>query len=280
MRINQFLKNKDDWTFEEMQTMVTDVISPMHAGLSKLLMANLNKENLPENGNHQKIVALLTNWDGDHQMADIEPTLYYKLLYNVLHNIFVDELGEEDFEGFASSHTIENTYPYLFANDSSVWWDNIETEAKETRAEIIEKSFIKTVDDLEKQLGTDMQQWQWSKVHTLEHVHPIGRKEPFNKLFNVGPFHVMGGNQVINNIDFHIDSTGLYKATYGPAIRIQIDFADMENSISILPTGESGRFMSPHYNDQAEMYNTGQFRKQKTNKEEIIKTAKGKLILK
>ena len=59
----------------------------------------------------------------------------------------------------------------------------------------------------------------------------------------------------------------------GPSTRRIIDFSDIENSISVLPTGQSGNPFSKHYNDQAEMYNTGKFRKLKLNKEEIIKTS-------
>jgi penicillin amidase len=34
-----------------------------------------------------------------------------------------------------------------------------------------------------------------------------------------------------------------------------IDFSDIENSWNVLPTGQSGNPLSPHYNDQAEIYN-------------------------
>ena len=93
----------------------------------------------------------------------------------------------------------------------------------------------------------------------------------------MGPYHVKCGNQVINNIDFHLEEDGTYEATYGPAIRILLDFNNIDNSVSVLPTGQSGRFMSKHYDDQAEMYNEGIFRKQMTDKEEILKKKEGTL---
>ena len=58
-------------------------------------------------------------------------------------------------------------------------------------------AFSSAIDELENQLGTNIKEWKWGNVHTLEHVHPIGRKKPFDKIFNVGPFHVMGGDEVI-----------------------------------------------------------------------------------
>ena len=48
--------------------------------------------------------------------------------------------------------------------------------------------------------------------------------------------------------------------------------------MSILPTGQSGNPLSDHYEDQAEMYANGQFRKMMMNKKEIQKSAESKLV--
>jgi acyl-homoserine lactone acylase PvdQ len=48
---------------------------------------------------------------------------------------------------------------------------------------------------------------------------------------------------------------------FGPTMRFLVDFADIENSLEINPTGQSGYFLSSHYNDQAELFNSGQFRR-------------------
>ena len=72
---------------------------------------------------------------------------------------------------------------------------------------------------------------------------------------------------------FFYNDEGLYDVKAGPSTRRIIDFSDIENSLSVLPTGQSGNPMSDHYSDQAEMYNKGQFRKMKLNKKEIIATS-------
>ena len=97
--------------------------------------------------------------------------------------------------------------------------------------------------------------------------------------FNVGPFETIGGNEVINNHIFKLDSTGVYKVTAGPSTRRVIDFSDIENGLSILPTGQSGNVFSPHYKDQSQKYLDGKFVKMILNQEEI-KKSKNILILK
>ena len=138
---------------------------------------------------------------------------------------------------------------------------------------------MKASKELTRQFGPDVGAWQWGKVHTLEHRHPLGQQKPLNFLFNVGPFAAMGGNETIANLGFRLNSRGYYPVTFGPAMRIIIDFADIENSVSVNPTGQSGYFLSDHYDDQAKLFNTGKFRKQMMNRAEIKNVAKGTLIL-
>jgi len=115
------------------------------------------------------------------------------------------------------------------------------------------------------------------KVHTLEHGHPIGQVEMFRSFFNVGPFPVYGTREVINNMFFPYTSDGRNKVSSGPSTRRIVDFSDIENSMSILPTGQSGNPFSAHYKDQAQMFINGEFRKMMMNKEEIMSTSKSLL---
>ena len=86
-----------------------------------------------------------------------------------------------------------------------------------------------------------------------------------NKIFNVGPASVPGGYESVNNISFLLNDTIQYEVEHGPAMRIIIDFDDVENALSVIPSGQSGHAFSPHYNDQFELYNSGKFRKMHMN---------------
>ena len=96
--------------------------------------------------------------------------------------------------------------------------------------------------------------------------------EALKNIFNVGPFSAPGGNETINNAAIKlISDEKMYYTEYGPQMRIIIDFDDVEHSLSINPSGQSGNFMSPHYDDQAQMFVNGKFRKQLMDKEIISK---------
>jgi penicillin amidase len=143
----------------------------------------------------------------------------------------------------------------------------------ETRKDILTESLISTVKALENQFGKDIDTWNWGRVHVIEHKHPLGSVDILKSFFNVGPFPINGASEVINNLAYKRDSTGIYQVTNGPSTRRIIDFNDLENSWSILPTGQSGNPFSEHYEDQANMYNKGTFRKMKMNQEEILKNS-------
>jgi penicillin amidase len=179
-------------------------------------------------------------------------------------------LGEELFPQFLSTHFLKRLIAPLSKNEGSVWWDDVTTDTvTEGMKDIVNKSFVETVASLEKDFGKNCDNWSWDKVHTVEHEHPIGQIAALRSFFNVGPYPVAGTREVINNMAFPYDDTGYYKTSSGPSTRRIIDFSDVENSISILPTGQSGNPFSQHYDDQAEMFINGEFRKMMMNKEEI-----------
>jgi penicillin amidase len=191
-----------------------------------------------------------------------------------LKNTFEDELGAENFKMFLGTHLIKQLVARQIKNEKSLWWDNANTkDVKESRGQIVIKSFKESIVALKEQLGSDVEKWTWNKVHTVEHQHPLGKVAVLRRVLNVGPFEVSGATEVINNLFFDFSADGNYDVKGGPSTRRIIDFSDVENSWSILPTGQSGNPLSAHYNDQAELYNAGKYRRMLLNKAEIIRTS-------
>ncbi|MDI9876797.1 penicillin acylase family protein [Flectobacillus rivi] len=270
-RIKQLLNTpKNDWTTEDMHQMITEHKSAMAPTVIQSIAPIIKSTGHTE----------LLTWDGTHDLEDIEPTIYYRFLYRMYEATFKDELGAEGFKAFINSQTMKRSLQNFIVNDTSKWWDNKDTKNIETRTQIIQSALNQAYTDLAAQLGTDKKAWHWQKVHTLEHVHPVGRQKPLNKLFNVGPLPAMAGKEVINNLDFPLDSSGYYKVSYGPALRRVIDFSKPFEGQSINPTGQSGYFMSKHYDDQARMYVEGKFRGELIRKEDVEKVKSGKQVLK
>lgn len=271
-RITTLLDAKQKWNKQAVSQMIVDNTSSTVNETLRVMLASIATESLSEN--QKQAFTILKGWKGDSNLNQVAPTIYNKWLYLYLKNTFEDELGKDKFEQFLGTHIGKQVATKLIANPNSIWWDDSSTKGtKETQVFILKKSYKEAVVALEKQLGTNVASWTWNKVHTVEHQHPLGKVSALKPIFNVGPFEIAGTNEVINNLMFGMNASGNYKVTGGPSTRRVIDFSDVENSWSIIPTGQSGNPMSAHYADQTQMYNEGKFRKMKMNKAEIVTTS-------
>ncbi len=269
--------DQKDWTEESVRKVINDVQSTNYPRLLAKILPVINKEKLT--GAAQNCYQILNKWDGMHGLENIEPTIFYKFLHLINKYALEDELGDEAFQAFENQASLKRNTESFFQNDSSKWWDNIHTNVKETRADIFAKALNDATETLNKQLGENTANWQWKKVHSIEHKHPLGILPIVGKWFNVGPIAVNGGKETINNFDFNLDSSGLYKVLYGPALRRIIDFGNPSAAMSVNPTGQSGFFMNDHYKDQAMMFAEGGKRPELTNRKEVEKNSIGKTII-
>ncbi|PHR70328.1 MAG: penicillin acylase family protein [Lutibacter sp.] len=279
-RIVELLEPKNDWSKEDYMKMLLDSKSSMAPSLVKHIVKNIS-ENLTTD-NEKIAFETLKNWDGNFIKSSIGATIYTKFIHYFLKNTFEDEIGEKIFADFVDTHLMARVINDQLQRENSVWWDNINTkDIKENKSKILSLSFTETVASLENQLGNDVNSWTWNRVHKLTHKHPLGTVKLLDYLFNfnVGEFEVDGANEVINNLMYNVTNNKVNDITAGPSTRRIVDFSDVENSLSILPTGNSGNPFSKHYRDQAQMYADGKFRKMKMNKEEIERVST-KLILK
>ncbi len=276
-RIFQLVSENKKWTLDDMKAINLDAVSITHPAVAKemaLVLKSLNKVE------YKDLTVQLESWDGNHKSTDTAPSVYYNMLSQIMYTSMTDEIGANATKALLATAIPKNSYITFVQNDSSPWWDDVRTkDVKETRANIIQSAADKTLELLKKSCGEKPSDWVWGKIHTLTHEHPLGAVKPLDKFFNVGPFSVDGGSEVLNNLTFSLDTTGYFKVDVGPALRKITDFSSIENGETISPTGQSGNVMSAHYDDQAEGYATGKFRKMLMNREEIDKVSNKKLIL-
>ena len=276
-RIVSLLKDKNDFTKEDVAKMMYDVTSASTSDNIESFITGIDVANL--NANEKASLTILSNWKGYYGKKEVGPTIYNRLLYEFIVATYKDEMGKS-FAQFINTPYQDKAVVEQIGKENSVWWDNVKTsDTKETRKDIITTSFKNAVAFISIQLGENVQDWTWDKVISVEHEHALGKVAALRSYFNVGPFKTVGGNEVINNQIFNLDSTGVYKIKAGPSTRRIVDFSDVENGLGILPTGQSGNIFSPHYDDQAQKYIDGEFVKMNLNQKEI-EASKNVLIFK
>lgn len=280
VRIKELLSNNSSkWTIEKMKAIQLDDVDFMKKKFLRALILALQKVNV--NKKHEalsnKSKSILLKWSGSHSINEIGPTLYYSFISRIISKLFEDKLTKEMFKSFLSTHHLYNILEILIQKPESIWWHN--NDMKKTQSSVLVSAWEETLIDLKNFIGNNPSNWHWSKVHIIEHVHPIGRKKPLNLLFNIGPQAIHGGYEVINNQRFNLSKELPFKIKAGPSTRRLIDLKDTKISLGINPTGQSGYFFDKHYRDQFSLYNEGKYRKQIMDMSLIKKKSTRKLIL-
>jgi len=276
-RVTSLLDAKDDWTSVDMEAMINDVTSSVAPDLIKIIAKNITDKELSDL--EKSALQQLSDWQGDATLKSIGTTIYTQFSFEYLKAVFEDELGNDIYTQLAGTHLMGRMIEPLIKGENDIWLDDTSTEISETNAAIQLIAFKKAIKVLQEQLGSDVSTWIWERVHTVEHKHPLGEVALFRPYFNVGPFPVNGTNEVLNNQIFTKTADAKFEVHGGPSTRRIIDFSDVENAKAILPTGQSGNVMSPHYKDQAQLFLAGKFVKMMLNKEEI-QSLENKLVLK
>ncbi|SVC90129.1 uncharacterized protein METZ01_LOCUS342983, partial [marine metagenome] len=160
----------------------------------------------------------------------------------------------------------------LLKKGDSSWFDNITTKKNEESMEdIIKLSVFEGINAVFKKYGHKKENTVWGKVHTLTHPHLLGRAPLLNKIFglNVGPFFSGGSDKTVRAGGFsYLDP---FDQTAGASMRRIVDFTNLDEIDFILPTGQSGHPHSPHYKDQAFLYNKGKYKITHFNEDKIRK---------
>jgi penicillin amidase len=274
-RIAKALNSADDWTVEKLKKVQTETINETQPKVAHELLSEVDAGRFKE---YNDILNELANWQGSHGIEDRAPVVYYKWLYHVLRLMMEDEIGEEAFNTFLDTYLKIRSLHLMIRTEDSPWWDNINTTGKETRKDIVNEALAIALKELHKQFGKTSK-WKWGKAVVSVHRHPLAAKKPLDKIFNVETSPAEANAEGINKLAFVLNGEGKYEVKSGPAMRILIDFADVENSVSVLPTGQSGNVFSKHFSDQAELFVTHQYRKQMMNEQEIREKAKSRLVL-
>jgi penicillin amidase len=256
IRLEQRLAdNSVQWDLQNSQALQLDTGSGYTHRLLKPLLPIIKAT---ASNDEQALVNLLINWDGEHNLNDIAPTIFNQFVYQLSYEAMRDEMGERFFGTLIRTRVIDFALPRLAEESDSPWWDNRDTAAIEDREETVNVAWQASIKHLRSTLGANTANWKWGAAHTLTHRHPLGQKKPLDKLFNVGQFAAPGGHETPNNLS-HKLGPAPWPVAYGPSTRRLIDFADPSHSLGINPVGQSGVLFDQHYQDQSERYINGQY---------------------
>ena len=222
--------------------------------------------------------AILQNWDLQDQMDSAPAALFAAFWKHLLADTFDDELPE-DYWPTGGDRWFE-VMRNLVTQPDSPWWDDKRTTQVENRDQIFRQAFGEAVDELDKSLGNTPQKWSWGQLHTLTfHNQSLGESgvTPIESIFNRGPYQTSGGSSIVNATGW--DAQKSYQVVSLPSMRMIVDMSNLQNSLSIHTTGQSGHAYHPHYTDMADLWRSIQYHAMLWDQNEIISQAASHLQL-
>ena len=110
---------------------------------------------------------------------------------------------------------------------------------------------------LRQQHGTDSHQWGWGRVRPLTLRHAVGERAPFHRVFNLGPFAWGGDTNTVAQATADAADPAANPLVIA-SLRMVVDVGNWDESRFILPGGQSGNPLSPHYDDQLTLWQRGE----------------------
>ena len=246
-RIVDLLENaQDPITITTLKKMQGDNYDLMAAVLVPLLL-----EQTYSDPDLQAAQELLRGWDYQADMDSAPAALYMVFWQHLIENTTQDNLPD-DYQIGVSSRAYE-IIRNLVAQPNNPWWDDTSTPERENREDILQLTLKESYKEMVKTQGKDSTNWQWGELHTVSFVHQVMNSFPFiKKAFNRGPFPASGGNDIINATGWDQDNP--YFVDWLPSMRMIVDLNNLDNSLSIHTTGQSGHAYHPNYIDMAELW--------------------------
>ena len=185
---------------------------------------------------------------------------------------FADEIPEDIPGGSRAFIIIEK----LIQDPHNEWWDDVSTPEDEDLEIIFRRAFTAGIEELMDLLGRKTGAWTWGELHFRTFKNPLGIG-PLGLLFNRGPFPSAGGSSIVNATGWNESLD--YQVRGVPSMRMVVDFSDLDNSVTMNTTGQSGHTFHPHYMDMAEAWGNIEFHPMFWTRSLVESAAEGILTL-
>ena len=241
-RIRKLLEGRDDWGVTSTLALQRDVVSQRAVAMLKLMRPDLVEHAGPS-------ASTLLGWDGRMTADDPAPLVFSRLLLELGSAVAADDLTGRRTPG--SGLDAEALARLLAGGLSDSWWDDVTTPDTENRSMIMHR-ILDVLDG-----GTP--HGKWGESHQIFFKHPLADVPVAGRLlagaWNRGPIAAGGDNTTIAAT--YWSEHRPFQVAAMPVLRLVTDVGNWDESVAVMPVGQSGRPWSSHYADQFQLWRNG-----------------------
>ncbi len=253
-RIEQLLRERQVHSVESFKQIQGDTVSLMAAEiLPYMLSAPLKSQ--PQNSDLAAMHALLSGWNGGMGANHIEPLVFQAWYRELTRLVLADELGD-DFQRLWR-HRPALMRNILSNTDGQAYWcANREAGLPADCPRLVAEALDLALTNLKQRYGQDPARWRWGEAHFAKSSHRPLSNTPLRRLAEVSvptpgdAFTVNVGRNALN------DEAEPFANVHAASLRAIYDLADLNRSLFIHSTGQSGHPLSPFYRSFAQSWAT------------------------
>jgi penicillin amidase len=252
-RIHDVLGGTGKLSREDMAALQMDWYDQQAALLLPAMLRDLDASDLPPTAEAAR--EALRAWQKSYEATPVSgAALLFQAWYPALARaVFTPALGEE-----LAARLMKHNYPLNHALDrlilkepESPWW-------QDNRPGILRDSFLAAVEEIAAVQGEDVSKWRLDRIHAVKLEHELGKAVPqLGWFFNTKSYPWGGAATTVGRARYRYDRG--YDVTAAATVRVVgVMHPDGPRMSAIMPGGQSGHPLSPHYADQFPMWLNGE----------------------
>ncbi len=263
LRWQKLMQNREVHTRESFIETQLDTVSPTARSILPLIGSELwYSQPMGEIGSIKRLrfdaVSMLASWNGEMNEHLPEPLIYSVWIKFLQKNLIEDELGPVSIH-FNSINPVFIEKVFRDIEGASIWCDIKHSSKQETCPEIAANSLDEAIIWLKEKYGKNLNALRWGDAHEAFHRNEsLGNFPILKYLVNIRQSTSGGDNTLMRGKSLGIGDepflnihSAIYRGVY--------DFADPDSSVFIISTGQSGHFLSRHYDDLGNLWRRGEY---------------------
>ena len=203
-------------------------------------------------------LSLLADWNGEMNEHLPEPLIYSAWLRAIQTRLIRDELGPLA-EEFTHVEPLFIERVYRDIEGASVWCDVIQSAPVETCEQIASRALDDALVWLSDNFNRDPNALRWGDAHQATHDHAVLGKIPVLHYFANIRQSTSGGDNTLLRGRIRGGDVDPFHNVHAAGYRSVVDFADPDSSVFVTSTGQSGHFLSRHYDDLGQLWRLGEY---------------------
>jgi penicillin amidase len=273
-RIKQLIFDVDKHDMASMRAAQTDVLSLAVLKLQPLMIAAAQAGGSVEHS----VLDQLTVWDGTMRADRPEPLIFTAWMREAVRAIYRDDLGEA-FDRYLGYRAVALIRVLEGRATSRDWCDDRTTPERESCSAVLAGALNRALHELQLRYGGDRSKWRWGEAHPAFSEH-----RPFGLVGGLAPFFNVevpsaGGNYTLNRGQAEFGADQPFFNRHAASFRAIYDLADLDHSLFIQTTGQSGNPLSPFYRSFATRWSKGEYIEIPTRREAVEAASLGKWTL-